>query len=76
MAARGIAVVKIGSSSITRSTGELDEGALVKLADDLAQADYLLDVHTVLEGACVRDEPLAASPPALANRLPSDGRGG
>src|SRR3954464_12689655 len=31
-------VVKIGTSSITRPSGELDEAALVKLADDLASA--------------------------------------
>ncbi len=35
---KGLAVVKIGSSSITRPSGELDEAALVKLADDLAAA--------------------------------------
>ena len=31
-------VVKIGTSSITRPSGALDEAALVKLADDLASA--------------------------------------
>ena len=33
-----ISVVKIGTSSITLPSGELDETALVKLADDLAAA--------------------------------------
>ena len=32
------AVVKIGTSSITLPSGELDDAALVKLADDLAAA--------------------------------------
>ena len=36
--ASAVAVVKVGTSSITLPSGELDETALVKLADDLASA--------------------------------------
>jgi glutamate 5-kinase len=34
----GVAVVKVGTSSITRPSGELDDGALDKLCNDLAKA--------------------------------------
>jgi glutamate 5-kinase len=38
MSSSSVSVVKVGTSSITRPSGELDEAALVKLADDLASA--------------------------------------
>jgi glutamate 5-kinase len=54
------AVVKIGTSSITQSTGELDEAALVKLADDLASARATgRRIVLVMSGA------IAAGMPAL-----------
>jgi glutamate 5-kinase len=63
-----LAVVKIGTSSITRETGELDDRALIKLAQDLAHArreGYRLVV--VLSGA------IAAGMPVLGlERRPSD----
>jgi len=55
-----ISVVKIGTSSITLPSGELDETALVKLADDLAAARASgLQVVLVMSGA------IAAGMPAL-----------
>jgi glutamate 5-kinase len=63
-----LAVVKIGTSSITRESGELDDAALIKLAEDLARAR--LDGHRlvlVLSGA------IAAGMPVLGVRdRPSD----
>ncbi|MDQ1521181.1 MAG: glutamate 5-kinase, partial [Actinomycetota bacterium] len=60
MSARPIAVVKVGTSSITRETGELDDAALLKLCADVVAArgaDH--DVVLVLSGA------IAAGMPAL-----------
>jgi glutamate 5-kinase len=55
-----ISVVKVGTSSITLPSGELDETALVKLADDLAAARATgLRVVLVMSGA------IAAGMPAL-----------
>ena len=55
-----LAVVKIGSSSITLPSGELDDAALVKLADDLATArDDGHRIVLVMSGA------IAAGMPAL-----------
>ena len=55
-----LAVVKIGSSSITRPSGELDDAALVKLAEDLARArDEGHRIVLVMSGA------IAAGMPAL-----------
>ena len=55
-----VSVVKIGTSSITRPSGELDEAALVKLADDLAAARAAgRRVVLVMSGA------IAAGMPAL-----------
>jgi glutamate 5-kinase len=63
-----VAVVKVGSSSITRDSGELDVAALVKLANDLSAARA--EGHRivlVLSGA------IAAGMPALAlDRRPGD----
>jgi glutamate 5-kinase len=63
-----IAVVKIGTSSITREGGELDDAALLKLCDDLAVArDRGHDVVLVLSGA------IAAGMPALGlSKRPTD----
>jgi glutamate 5-kinase len=55
-----LAVVKIGSSSITRPSGELDDVALVKLAEDLARARA--DGHHVV---LVMSGAIAAGMPAL-----------
>jgi glutamate 5-kinase len=64
----GIAVVKIGSSSITQASGELDDAALVKLADDLAGARA--DGHPIV---LVMSGAIAAGMPALGlARRPSD----
>jgi glutamate 5-kinase len=65
---RGIAVVKIGSSSITQASGELDDAALVKLADDLAGARAEgRRMVLVMSGA------IAAGMPALGiSRRPAD----
>jgi glutamate 5-kinase len=66
----GIAVVKIGTSSITRESGALDESALVKLAGDLAAARASgQQVVLVMSGA------IAAGMPALglAERPPDMG---
>ena len=38
MSLSSTSVIKVGTSSITLPSGELDETALVKLADDLAAA--------------------------------------
>ena len=54
------AVVKIGTSSITRPSGELDDAALVKLADDLARARA--DGHRIV---LVMSGAIAAGMPAL-----------
>ncbi len=54
-----LAVVKVGTSSITRASGVLDDGALVKLAADLAQARR--DGHRlvlVLSGAIAAGMPV------------------
>ncbi len=63
-----LAVVKVGTSSITRESGELDDAALIKLARDLAAARR--DGHAivlVLSGA------IAAGMPALGmSRRPAD----
>jgi glutamate 5-kinase len=63
-----ISVVKIGTSSITLPSGELDETALVKLADDLAGARTGgRQVVLVMSGA------IAAGMPALGlTRRPTD----
>jgi len=63
-----LAVVKVGTSSITRETGELDDAALIKLAEDLAQARGDGNrIVLVLSGA------IAAGMPALGmTRRPSD----
>jgi glutamate 5-kinase len=65
---QGAAVVKIGTSSITRPSGELDEAALVKLADDLAAARATGQrIVLVMSGA------IAAGMPALGfTNRPSD----
>jgi glutamate 5-kinase len=57
---RSLAVVKIGSSSITRPSGELDDAALVKLAEDLAHARA--DGHQIV---LVMSGAIAAGMPAL-----------
>jgi len=63
----GLAVVKVGTSSITRETGELDDAALIKLAGDLAQARDGNRIVLVLSGA------IAAGMPALGMaRRPAD----
>ena len=46
--ASAVAVVKVGTSSITLPSGELDETALVKLAGDLAS------FHVGVSGATTR----------------------
>jgi glutamate 5-kinase len=63
-----LAVVKIGTSSITRESGELDDAALLKLCDDLAGArERGHDVVLVLSGA------IAAGMPALGlHRRPTN----
>jgi glutamate 5-kinase len=63
-----ISVVKVGSSSITAPSGELDEAALVKLADDLAGARAGgRQIVLVMSGA------IAAGMPALGLvRRPTD----
>ena len=63
-----LGVVKIGTSSITREGGELDDVALLKLCDDLAAArDRGHDVVLVLSGA------IAAGLPALGlSKRPTD----
>jgi len=63
-----ISIVKIGTSSITSPSGELDETALVKLADDLAGARAAgRQVVLVMSGA------IAAGMPALGlTRRPTD----
>jgi glutamate 5-kinase len=55
-----LAVVKIGSSSITLPSGELDDAALVKLAADLATARA--DGHRIV---LVMSGAIAAGMPAL-----------
>src|SRR5579862_8867888 len=61
-------VVKIGSSSITLPSGELDDAALMKLADDLVKArESGRRVVLVMSGA------IAAGMPALGlTRRPSE----
>ncbi len=63
-----LAVVKVGTSSITRETGELDDAALIKLAGDLAHARGDGNrIVLVLSGA------IAAGMPALGMaRRPAD----
>jgi glutamate 5-kinase len=63
-----LAVVKVGTSSITRESGELDDGALLKLCSDLATARAAGHrVVLVLSGA------IAAGLPALGlQRRPGD----
>jgi glutamate 5-kinase len=63
-----VSVIKIGTSSITAPSGELDETALVKLADDLAAARGAgRRVVLVMSGA------IAAGMPALGlTRRPTD----
>ncbi len=57
---RSPAVVKVGTSSITRPSGELDDAALTKLADDLAAArERDRRIVLVMSGA------IAAGMPAL-----------
>jgi glutamate 5-kinase len=63
-----LAVVKIGTSSITRDNGELDDDALVKLSDDLALARR--DGHRVV---LVLSGAIAAGMPALGlTQRPTD----
>jgi glutamate 5-kinase len=63
-----LAIVKVGSSSVTRETGALDDDALVKLARDLASARATgHDIVLVMSGA------IAAGMPALGlDRRPAD----
>ena len=63
-----ISIVKIGTSSITQPSGEIDETALVKLADDLVSARAAgRQVVLVMSGA------IAAGMPALGiTTRPSD----
>jgi glutamate 5-kinase len=63
-----VAVVKIGTSSIARESGELDDDALTKLAGDLATARRAgHEVVLVMSGA------IAAGMPALGlHRRPTD----
>jgi glutamate 5-kinase len=63
-----VSVVKVGTSSIARESGELDDAALTKLAYDLAAArDAGHDVVLVMSGA------IAAGMPALGMvRRPTD----
>ena len=59
-------MIKIGTSSITLPSGELDETALVKLADDLAGARAAgRRVVLVMSGA------IAAGMPALGLTTPA-----
>jgi glutamate 5-kinase len=63
-----LAVVKVGTSSITAETGELDDAALIKLATDLARARR--DGHRVV---LVLSGAIAAGMPALGlDRRPHD----
>jgi glutamate 5-kinase len=63
-----LAVVKVGTSSITRESGELDDAALIKLAADLARARN--DGHRVV---LVLSGAIAAGMPALGlARRPTD----
>jgi glutamate 5-kinase len=63
-----LAVVKVGTSSITRESGELDDAALIKLGSDLAQARA--DGHRVV---LVLSGAIAAGMPALGlARRPTD----
>jgi glutamate 5-kinase len=55
-----LAVVKVGTSSLTRSNGAFDDSALVKLASDLARAR--VDGHRVV---LVMSGAIAAGMPAL-----------
>ena len=63
-----LAVIKVGSSSVTRADGDVDEAALVKLCGDLAAArDAGHAIVLVLSGA------VAAGLPALGmTRRPTD----
>ncbi len=63
-----LAIVKVGSSSVTRESGELDDDALIKLASDLAQARAQgHQLVLVMSGA------IAAGMPALGlDARPSD----
>jgi glutamate 5-kinase len=63
-----VSVVKVGTSSIAKESGELDDGALTKLAGDIARArDAGHDVVLVMSGA------IAAGMPALGLRTrPTD----
>jgi glutamate 5-kinase len=62
-----LVVVKVGTSSLTRENGELDDTALVKLAGDLAGARAEHRVVLVMSGA------IAAGMPALGlSERPTD----
>ena len=66
--ASDLAIVKIGTSSVTRANGELDESALAKLCGDIATArEAGYPIVLVLSGA------VAAGMPALGlTRRPTD----
>ena len=57
-----VSVVKIGTSSIVRESGELDDDALSKLAGDLASArEAGHEVVLVMSGAIAAGMPMAVT---------------